>query len=493
MGDVRNISKSRFCSGLQCLRRLWWEIHDPDAPELAPGAALQAVFDRGHRVGELARERFPGGTLVDLEPWRVREKVEATEAALRDGARVIFEASFAAGGVFAAIDVLERLRDGSWALVEVKSTLDAKPQFVPDVAVQLHAARAAGLSVRRVELMHLNRACVYPHLEDLFVRDDLTADAEALQPGIPSQVAVMRAALEGSLPEVAPGPHCRDPYDCPFFDRCNPPLPDDDVGHLYNAREAAVTAWRAAGIRRLADLPGDALSAPQRRQVRAAREGSLVVDPGLGDALGAIALPVAFLDFETVNPAVPVWGGCHPYEAVPVQVSCHVLFPGGAVEHRAHLASGPGDPRPGIAQAVVRACDAARTVVAYSAGFEARCLDQLADAVPALAAPLRSIRARLVDLLPIVRDHVYHPGFGGGFGLKAVLPALVPGAGYGDLEVADGGTASALLEALLLAPDRLAGADPDRIRAQLLAYCGRDTEALVKLHERLQTLASGER
>jgi predicted RecB family nuclease len=138
---------------------------------------------------------------------------------------------------------------------------------------------------------------------------------------------------------------------------------------------------------------------------------------------------------------------------------------------------------------VVRACDGARTVVAYNSRFEARCLDHLAAAAPRLAKPLRSIRSRLVDLLPIVRDHVYHPAFGGEFGLKAVAPALVRGAGYDDLDVADGDAASRLLEGLLLAPDALSAVERARIRRQLLAYCERDTEVLVKVHERLRAIA----
>ena len=66
------LSKSRFCQGLQCPKQLWLRVHEPDAPELAVGPALQAVFDRGNRVGEAARERFPGGVLVDGDHWEVR-------------------------------------------------------------------------------------------------------------------------------------------------------------------------------------------------------------------------------------------------------------------------------------------------------------------------------------------------------------------------------------------------------------------------------------
>jgi hypothetical protein len=171
-------------------------------------------------------------------------------------------------------------------------------------------------------------------------------------------------------------------------------------------------------------------------------------------------------------------------------MSCHVVGARGRTEHHEHLATGAGDPRPALAEAVVRACEGARSVVAYNAGFEAKCLDHLADTVPKLRKPLRSIRERLVDLLPVVRDHVYHPDFGGGFGLKAVLPALVPALAYDDLDIADGDTASTALEALLLAPlDTLGAAERKKLRSNLLAYCGRDTEALVALTERLHNIA----
>ena len=52
---TRRLSKSKYVAGLQCHRRLWLEFHEPDAPELEPTAAVQAIFDQGHLVGELAR------------------------------------------------------------------------------------------------------------------------------------------------------------------------------------------------------------------------------------------------------------------------------------------------------------------------------------------------------------------------------------------------------------------------------------------------------
>ncbi len=117
--------------------------------------------------------------------------------------------------------MLER-RPGGFALVEVKSTFDVKDAHLPDVAVQVHVLRRAGLDVRRAEVMHLDRARRSPRPEDLFVREDVTARVEELLPAIPSQARAMQRILAGPLPEVAAGERCSAPYECPFSSRCTP-------------------------------------------------------------------------------------------------------------------------------------------------------------------------------------------------------------------------------------------------------------------------------
>jgi len=485
----RGLSKSRFCAGLQCLKQLWWRVHEPDAPELTPSPAQQVLFDRGHRVGSLARARFPGGVLVESGRGEAPARCAATARAVAEGAPAVFEAAFVADGVFVAVDVLAR-EGSSWTVVEVKSTLDVKPQHVPDVAVQLHVVRASGLVAPRAELMHLDRACTYPDLSNLFAREEVTALAEPFLPEVPGHLRRMQAALAGPLPVVPVGPHCRDPYECPFMARCWPALPADHVSTLYRGGKT-VEALLARGVERLGDVPdGVKLSAVAARQIRAVKEGRTVVEPGLARALGRLAPPVAYLDFETVMPAVPAWDGCHPYEQVPVQLSCHVDDGRGGLVHHEHLADGPGDPRPAMAEAVLRACAGARTVVAYNAPFERRCLTHLAEHVPGRREALLEVAARLVDLLPLVRDHVYHPAFGGSFGMKAVAPALVPGLSYAGLDIGEGGTASAVLEALLLGEGDQAvpAGERETVRRQLLAYCEQDTRAMVEVVAALRRL-----
>ena len=302
------LSKSRYCSGLQCLRQLWWRTHEPAAPELVVDDGLQAIFNQGHAVGLAAQERVPGGVLIDFPHHAYAEKIMATRSAIESGAPAIYEASVVAADTFVAVDILERVPEG-WRLIEVKSTTQVKDQHIPDIAIQLHVLRESGLRVERAELMHLNRDCAFPHLDNLFIREDVTGRAEALLAGIPAEIEEQLHVLHGPIPEVAIGPHCTSPYECPFMGRCWPSRPRHHLSELY----AIGSGWRqleAEGYTTIDQLPaGLALRGEAERQRRAVASGTIVVEPGLADALSALREPIAIIDFETLAPAIPIWEG----------------------------------------------------------------------------------------------------------------------------------------------------------------------------------------
>jgi predicted RecB family nuclease len=482
-----HLSKSRYVTGLQCPKRLWWTAHEPDAPELADEGMTDPILERGERVGALARTYVPGGRLIDLPHHEIRQRVEATKAALADGVPAIYEASFLEDDIFVSVDILER-RKRRFVLTEVKSTTKVKPEHLPDVAVQLHVLRKAGIDVERAEIMHLNRACRHPNLKKLFARKAVTKRVGPHARAVPKRAGEMLSMLSGPLPEHPIGAHCSDPYPCPFAERCWPDLPEHHVSTLYRIRRNAVDSLVSEGIETIEQLPrGFATAEVVKRQIKSVRTNKLVVERGLRRALRALRRPIAFLDFETVTLAVPVWEGCRPYDQAPVQLSCHVLEKSGELRHHEWLAEGSEDPRPAFARALVAACEGAATIVAYSAGFEGGRIRELGAAVPEMADELAAIDERLVDLLPIVREHVYHPAFHGSFSLKSVLPALVPSFGYGDLTIQDGSAAATALERVLFRAD---DADRTTLRDELLRYCERDTMAMVELHRRLEAFVS---
>ncbi|MDP2481792.1 MAG: DUF2779 domain-containing protein, partial [Candidatus Palauibacterales bacterium] len=318
------LSKSRFVKGWYCPNWLWWSVHEPDAPELQPDRRAEDVMRQGNLVGERAREEFPGGVLIDLPYDAYDEKIEATRLALAGGAPAIFEASFREDGVFVAVDVLERV-NGGYNIIEVKATNELKDKHIPDIAVQAHVVRTAGLEVNRCEVMHLNREYRHPGPEFLFDRVDVTDEVAAIADRIPGEIEALLDVLRADAPPLTLGEHCAAASDCPFRGRCWPAGPDS-VDQLHNMRRTRKVDLIEDGFESIAGLPDEVrLNAIQARQQAALRSGRMIVEPGLAPALDALEYPIGFLDFETMQRALPPYAGLWPWVQVTAQFSYHEL------------------------------------------------------------------------------------------------------------------------------------------------------------------------
>jgi len=485
---VPTLTKSLFTTGCQCEKLLWWTVHEPEAKELEPDKVLLDLFDQGRQVGLLAREQFPGGILIDHPHEARAERLAATEAALHCHAPAIFEASFEAAGVFVAVDILLR-GDAGWTLIEVKSSSSVKDEHIADAAIQTWVLRQAGLDVSRIELMHLNKEYRHPGHGDLFTRSDITTEVETFVPGLPGLVLHFQQVLDGPLPEKSVGLHCHEPRDCPFLARCWPADPNH-IRTLYNVGPKRTIGYMETGVHYIRDLaPGTRLPPTAVRQIRALNEGHLIVEPTLAIQLESFESPLGYLDFETVARAVPVWDGLAPWGAAVAQFSYHEEQGDGTHTHVGWLAEGPGDPRRKLAEAMLEATAGSRRIVTYSS-YEQTRIRELQALVPELAGDLEELLDKLVDLLPVVRNNVYHPDFKGSFSLKYVLNPLVPDLSYSDLVIVDGRLASVEIARLLFVAHKIPVAERDRLRQDLLDYCERDTWATVRLMARLRELAA---
>src|SRR5213595_154992 len=344
------LSKSRFTSGLQCHKKLWWEVHEPEALELQPDKVLQDLFDQGRQVGEAARARYPGGVLIDLPHHAGAARVAATRRALDAGAPAVFEATFIADNTYVAIDVLEKQRDG-YHLTEVKSSSSLKEEHIPDVAIQARVAAACGVKITAAEVLHLNKEFRHPASGDLFARSDVTGAVAAFLAQVPDEVQAQREMLAGPLPDVPVGLHCFEPYKCPFMGRCWPDTPDH-IRHLAGVGPKRTAAYLARGITSVADLPAkEKLNFTQRRQLKAMAEQRIIVEPTLTRELQPLIVPgrLGFLDFETIARAIPVWPGMAPWQQAAAQFIYPDRQPAASYTHAAFLAEGPQHARPPLA------------------------------------------------------------------------------------------------------------------------------------------------
>lgn len=478
------LSKSKFVAGCQCLKRLYWHVHEPELA-VKPDAADEAIMQQGHEVGMLARQLFPGGIEVRSDRG-LEQAIRATrELVANREVPAIFEGVFEDGGVLVKVDILHRRTDGRWRLIEVKSTSDVKDRHFEDVAIQYRVVSRSGLDVVGAWLAHVNRGYVFDgssvDARRFFKIRNVTSRVVKLQTKLTFQLRSQFTVLSmPKAPDIAPGRHCTDPVTCEFFNHCNPPRPADHIGYLPRLHASAMEELEEMGVESIHDIPDDfELTEIQRRAATSVRTGEPWFGPELSVELAKLEYPLYFSDFETVNPAIPRFAGMRPYDHLPFQWSVHVLRNLGAEpEHYEFLATNVSDPRHEFVSSLCNVLGQIGSIVVYSA-FESQRLSDLAAWLVEFTDPINAIQARLFDLLPVVREHTYHPAYAGSYSIKSVLPALVPEMSYEGMTVSNGQDAGLAWEALT--KSGMDGVEWDRIRKALLGYCGQDTLALVRL------------
>jgi hypothetical protein len=483
------LSKTRYLSGCQCHLKLWYDCYEREL-----GADIdvvtQSVFDTGHEVGRLARERYPGGVLVEADHLHSQEALADTRALLSDESiPAIFEAALEYRGVLVRADVLERSTRGGFNLIEVKSGTTVKDINEQDVAIQVWVLRGAGVDIASAGLLTLNRGYVYDgkrlDVHRLFRYHNLdNAVAEHLQ-WIGEDVTHLQEILAADdAPEIEPGDHCFAPYECAYYEFCTrdweyPEHPISDLPRLHASKLAQLEHRE---IEEISDIPDDfPLSKPQAIVRLTVITGAEHVSPQLPDELSRLSYPIRYLDFESFSPAIPRYAGTRCYDMIPFQFSMHVEEDDGEVTHREFLWTGDGDPRRPLALALLESAGDSGPICVYS-GFERRVIKALCNELPDLSMRLEALLDRLWDLLKVVKSHYYHRDLHGSFSIKQVLPVLVPEMSYADLAIADGREASAAYQSSLDCDD--AGAR-QRIHDALKEYCRQDTLAMVALRRAL--------
>ena len=485
------LSKSKLISGWQCPKRLWLEIHKPG--ELAFSAATQNAFDIGHRVGEAAQSLFPEGVLIEHHTDMKSALEQTREHISRPGPVTLFEATFQAQGVLIRADVLVRDANNEYRLIEVKASTQVKDYHLTDCAIQLWVLEHQGFRVNAVELAHINNQFVYQGDGDytgLFTYADVAGPARNLQPGIPDLVNDLTQTLAGTEPEIDMGDQCNNPFDCPFIGYCTGPQPEMPVSWIPGGRSVALKLIEK-GFADIREIPEGLLDNKTREWVRKVTlSGKPDLKPGAAKALENIGWPRYYFDFETLNPAVPVFRGTRPYEAQAFQWSCHIETENGEIEHREFLADGKEPPTRPCATALVKNLGHTGPILVYSS-YEKTTLKSLAKLKPRLEAIIN----RLVDLLPITRANYYHPDMHGSWSIKNVLPTISSDLDYANLDLVTEGSQAqiAYLEMINMEVENMEVINTDKTHAKkeqlknaLLRYCKLDTQALVAIAHYLE-------
>lgn len=493
MATAVYLTKSRYTAGLQCLRRLWLNVHEPIAWDEPESGSSE---DIGLEIGRMAHLLFPGGVVVQEKPWEHAAAVARTAALMADrSVPAIFEAAFEHAGLRIRVDVLERRARGYWGMYEVKSSGEVKDHHYDDVAVQIYVLRGSGIRLSSTEILHVNKDYVRGRTgiswSKFFSRVDVKTEAKRRLDGIETRLKKQRVYLSRrQAPAVEPEAHCHAPFPCEHWNRCTQSKPADWVFHMPHLSMTRRAELKTLGVESIAAIPDDFRLSPRQEIIRdAIRNGKPFIADDLSERLDGFGPPAFYLDFEAFMPAIPLYPGTRPYQVIPFQWSLHRLDSGGRIRHFDFLAEADSDPRRPFAETLIAALRGTKLPIIVYSSYERARLAEIAKHLPDLAKPLHSIMRRLADLLPVVRSGVYHPDFDFSASIKTAAPALCPDVTYDDLqEIADGGAASTAFWSM--ASGRTDAETSERLRRSLREYCHRDTWAMVRLHQALDALAA---
>lgn len=479
------LSKSRIIAWKQCPRRLWLQIHRRELLEVSDEA--EQSFQIGYEVGEVARSLYPNGILIEDDD-DLAAALESTKVAMADHPDLpIFEATMQHDGVLVRADVLLPTAKG-YRMVEVKSSASVKPYHIDDCAVQAWVFKQNNIPLSSIELAHIDTSFVYQgdgDYDGLFHHEKLDDVVYPLVGMVSDWTEEARRTLAGEEPGNQPGAQCDEPFECPFKAYCNrdvvtAEVPEFTLDVLYKMRSESKAVLRDQGFEDARLVPVEHLNDIQQWIQRVSQTGLAELAPEAAQILASLPYPRYYLDFETINLAVPRWANTSPYRTqVPFQWSCHIEVTQGELLHEMFLDVSGNDPRRTCAEQMISALGNDGPVFVYYQSFEKGRIAELAELFPDLAPALLSINERIVDLLPIARANYYHPDMKGSWSIKAVLPTIAPDLDYTQLSVGNGGDAQEAYREILH-PDT-PEARKQELTEGLREYCTLDTLAMVRL------------
>lgn len=491
-----NLSKSKYCSAVQCPKMLWLKTNKPE--EFDESVINQNVLTTGNMVGDLAMSLlgdFVEVTTITDGKLDLKAMIEKTEVEVKNGTENIAEASFSYNGLYCAVDILKNKGNKDVEIYEVKSSTSVHDIYLDDVAYQNYVLTNLGFNVEKICVVHIDSSYVRHReleLDKLFKVVDVTLVAKKKYQEVEERLNELELVMCQTIePDRRLGLQCHKPYDCGFFKYCSRNLEKPNVFDVASLRKSTAYKLIDKGIVSFKDIEAsNAVSDSYMLQVTFENHNfePHIDKENIKNFMDTLSYPIYFLDFETCQFAVPEYDESSPYQQITFQYSLHyILEEGGELYHKEFLAYPGKDPRRELAEHLCVDIPMDVCVTAYNMSFEKGRLNELANLYPDLAEHLLNIRDNMKDLMiPFQKKDYYVKDMQGSYSIKYVLPALFPNdpeLDYHNLEgVHKGDEASQTFI-------NMKNMDKEELevwRKHLLKYCELDTYAMVKVYEKLK-------
>lgn len=519
------ITKSLFVEYQRHPKLAWWHVNDREtyrfiqdlefkgAPRETLGKQVEVLALRLYDNIETCIIEEPE-TIEGDETWHIRY-AEATGNAISSSSdKLIYQAAFLHENLFCITDFLVPDGEGRFDLVEVKSKHKIRHKsrqqklfhsIRNDAAFQAYVLKhTLGKAFSgRTFVCYLNkdfrRTNVIDPAEILICEDiseELPKDVE-----IEEQLLLLQTELQLDKQAFEE----RYPFKGSKFPLHHGLLPDSGTiwripGSNVKLMEALDPGNHAIGDideKDLDVLVSEKILQPyQAKYIKLYKNHETYIQKEtLKKRLESLKAPLVFYDYETLASPIPLLRNTGPWEQVMVQFSMHILKENPMNFDLSHplknycthregiIESGARDNQLVVEQLIDSIASLEGDFVVWNRHFENACNRNLAKMYPQWENALYRMSHNCFDLMDIFKDLVYFDRkFKGSNSLKDILPAMTD-LDYSDLEISDGGTATGQLEALIRG--EISPEEQEKVRKDLLAYCKRDTLAMVLIFEAL--------
>lgn len=358
--------------------------------------------------------------------------------------------------------------------------------------------------------------------DDIISIFDLTKMTEELYPLIENYAnKVVRRLNDNDISLVPLGKFCQRKQirQCPYFEICKSEKKIPDLNSLYaysmghfgfeidNEKYQREELFEKDIVHML-DIDEIDLTRPrqilQRKVV--AEKFEYIDKVNVLKGLKMLKYPLYHLDFETYAPPLPRFKGETCYVQSVFQYSLHIeREPGVCDEDRDHYEylakNNEVDEREKLLLSLIENIDDPNgMILAYNVGFEKGVLRNLFKVFPEHTGVLSQLTEEAFDLMYLLKGSkklfpntpneysylYYHPKLNGSFSIKSVLPVIAPELTYENLNVKKGTDAVDQFAKLI----NMEKPKYEQTYQDLLAYCKRDTWAMVVILDNLRTKTS---
>ncbi len=484
-----SLSKSKYCSGIQCMKILWLDKNKiEERKELN-----ESVLSTGNLVHEVAKYLF--GNHVNIEfNENLNEMISNTYWALDSYKNIVItEASFNFNNNFCSVDILKK-ENNTYELYEVKSSTETKDIYLKDISYQYYVLTNLGLNVSKCYLIHLNRnyeRIGLLELDKLFKLNDITDIIKDLQNEVKNNIDNINEYLKQENEPISDiNMHCISPYDCPYFEYCTKNIEKPNVFNIRDMHANKKFKLFNENKYKYEDLLKEDIDNKYKQQIEFElyNKEPYINKEKIDEFLNTLKEPLYFLDFETYQQPIPLFDHVKPYMQIPFQYSLHYIE-NNELKHKEFLGDGINDPRRELALRLVSDIPDNVTVLAYNMMFEKMVIKSLSELFSDLSEHLMKIYDNMRDLMiPFKNRDYYCKEMKGSYSIKYVLPALFsddPSLDYHNLDMVHNGSEAMNSYSNL---KNLEEEERNKLRYNMLKYCELDTYAMVKIYEKLKEL-----